>query len=104
MICHFHTSVVSIAHEQNIICSKTLICRQLFAGHVVGFQPMKKKEKNISKDNNNYYAVKIIESGANQGETYVPCWHLIISESKVTRRTAVVDCHFNNLNEVILTV
>ena len=41
-----HDSVVSIiAHEQNIICSKTLICRQLFPGHVVGFWPMKTKEK-----------------------------------------------------------
>ena len=42
-----HKSVVSITHEQNtcIICSKTLICRQLFAGHVVGSRPMKRKEK-----------------------------------------------------------
>ena len=40
-----HKSVVSITHEQNIICSKTLICRQLFAGHVVGSRSMKRKEK-----------------------------------------------------------
>ena len=38
-------SGISIAHEQNIICSKTLICRQLFAGHVVGSRPMKRKDK-----------------------------------------------------------
>ena len=38
-------SVVSITHEQNIIYSKTLICRQLFAGHVVSSRPMKRKEK-----------------------------------------------------------
>ena len=41
-------------HEQNIICSQTqlddiaheqtIICRQLFAGHVEGFQPMKRKK------------------------------------------------------------
>ena len=41
-------------HEQNIICSQTqldniahaqtIICRQLFAGHVVGFRPMKRKK------------------------------------------------------------
>ena len=37
--------MISIAHEQNIICSKTIICRQLFAGHVVGSRPMKRKEK-----------------------------------------------------------
>ena len=47
--------VVSITHEQNIICSKThldgttheqaIICRQFFAGHVVGSRPMKTKEK-----------------------------------------------------------
>ena len=42
-----HESVVSITHEQNIICSKTLICRQLFAGHVVSSRPMKRKEKSI---------------------------------------------------------
>ena len=40
-----HKSVVSITREENIICSKTLICRQLFAGHVVGSEPMKGKEK-----------------------------------------------------------
>ena len=47
-------SMVSFTHEQNIICSQTqlddiaheqtIICRQLFAGHVVGFLPMKRKE------------------------------------------------------------
>ena len=47
--------MVTIAHEQNIICTKTrldvttheqaIICRQLFAGHVVGSRPMEKKEK-----------------------------------------------------------
>ena len=50
--------VVSFTHEQNIICSQTqldniaheqtIICRQLFAGHVVGFQPMKRK-KNLQQ-------------------------------------------------------
>ena len=42
-----HESVVLITHKQNIICSKTLICRQLFAGHMVSSQPMKRKEKYI---------------------------------------------------------
>ena len=46
--------MVPITHEQ-IICSKTrldvttheqtIICRQLFAGHVVGSRPMERKEK-----------------------------------------------------------
>ena len=36
---------MSTAHEQNIICGKTLICRQLFACHVVGSRPMKRKDK-----------------------------------------------------------
>jgi len=40
-----HEGVVLITREQNIICSKTLICRQLFAGHVVRSRPMKWKEK-----------------------------------------------------------
>ena len=43
-------SAVSFKREQNIICSQTqlddneheqtIICRQLFAGHVVGSRPM----------------------------------------------------------------
>ena len=47
-------SVVSFTHEQNSICSQkqlndiahehTIICRQLFAGHVVGSRPMKRKK------------------------------------------------------------
>ena len=47
-------SVVSSTHEQNSICSQkklndiahehTIICRQLFAGHVVGSRPMKMKK------------------------------------------------------------
>jgi len=50
--------MVSFMHEQNIICSQTqlddiahkqtIICRQLFAGHVVGFQP-KKRKKNVHR-------------------------------------------------------
>ena len=41
-----HKSIVSIImHEQNIICSRKLICRQLFAGHVVSPRPLKRKEK-----------------------------------------------------------
>ena len=47
--------MVPIAHEQNIICSKTrldgttheqtIICGQLFSGHVVGSRPIKRKTK-----------------------------------------------------------
>ena len=47
-------SLVSFAHEQNIICNQThlndivyehsIICRQLFAGRVVGSQPMKRNK------------------------------------------------------------
>ena len=47
-------SVVSFTHEQNSICSQkqlndiahehTIICRQLFAGHVVGSRTMKRKK------------------------------------------------------------
>ena len=47
-------SVVSFTHEQNVICSQkqldeiaheqTIISEQLFAGHVVGPRPMKRKK------------------------------------------------------------
>ena len=46
--------MVSFTHEQNSICSQkqlndtahehTIICRKLFAGHVVGSWPMKRKK------------------------------------------------------------
>ena len=46
--------MVTSTHEQNSICSPkklndiahehTIICRQLFAGHVVGSRPMKRKK------------------------------------------------------------
>ena len=39
--------------EQNIICRKTLICGQLFAGQVVGSQSMKRKKKTLN--DNDYY-------------------------------------------------
>ena len=44
-IHHFHThkNVVSIMHEQNVICSKTLIYWQLIAGQVVSSRAMKSK-------------------------------------------------------------
>ena len=45
-----HKSVMSTAQEQNIISSKTFICRQFFAGHVMGSRPMKRKD-NTSNDN-----------------------------------------------------
>ena len=46
-------SVVSITHEQNIVCSETLICKQLIAGHMVGSREMKRKE-NVSNNNCEY--------------------------------------------------
>ena len=57
-------SVVSFTHGQNIICSQaqlddiahqqTIICRQLFAGHVLGSRPMKRKKKLASNHNDSY--------------------------------------------------
>ena len=57
-------NVVSFAHDQNIICSQTqlddiaheqnIVCWQLFARHVLGFPPMKRK-KNLHRIINNYY-------------------------------------------------
>ena len=42
VIAKHKTQLDDIAHEQNIIC------RQLFAGHVVDFRPMKRK-KNLQR-------------------------------------------------------
>ena len=52
-----HKSVVSITHEQNIICSKTLICRQLFERERGGLLANEKEGKNISNDNIFYSVV-----------------------------------------------
>ena len=60
-------------HVQNIICSQTqldsivheqtIICRQLFAGHVVGSQPMKRKNnllQMITTFNSHKYRIYIV--------------------------------------------
>ena len=57
--------MVTVAHEQKIICSKihldgtrcdkTSICRQSFAGHVVGSQAKENDQKHESNDNNSNY-------------------------------------------------
>ena len=61
--CKKEKSTASFTHEQNIICSQTLLdsiaheqtinCRQLFAGHVVGSQPMERKKNLLQMIINN---------------------------------------------------
>ena len=46
-----HKSIVSITHEQNIICSKTLNCRRLFVGSRGELSAYEKEGKNASNDN-----------------------------------------------------
>ena len=58
-------STVSFTHVQNIICSQTqldgiaheqtIICRQLFAGHVVDFRPIKRRENLHRMIMNNFF-------------------------------------------------
>ena len=58
-------NTVSFTHVQNTICSQTqldgiaheqtIISRQLFAGHVVGFRPMKRKKNLLRMSNSNCY-------------------------------------------------
>ena len=50
IICS-QTQLDGIAHEQ------TIICRQLFAGHVVGSRPIKQNKKIASNDNTFYLFV-----------------------------------------------
>ena len=52
--CEKEKNMISFTHQQNIICSQTkldaigheqtIICRQLFAGHLVGSHPKKRKK------------------------------------------------------------
>ena len=60
--------MVSLKHEQNIIYSpiklhdiaqeQTIICRQLFAGHVAGSRPMK-RENNLHRIIINIYLMRL---------------------------------------------
>jgi len=82
--------VVTITHEQNIICSKThlvgimhertIVCGQLCAGHVVGSRTMKRKEKNTLNDHVNClhlrdHATKVAKSSV---------WKASLSCSKIS--------------------
>ena len=63
--------MVSSTHEQNSICSPkklndiahehTIICRQLFAGHVVDSRPIKKEETFASNDNYCYFIHQVVK-------------------------------------------
>jgi len=69
--------VVPITHEEIIICSKTrldstaheqaIICRQLFAGHVVGCRPMEGK-KNLHRMINIPNRTFLVRFGGISGE------------------------------------
>ena len=60
--------MVSLTHQQNIICSpiklddigqeQTIICRQLFAGHVAGSRSMK-RENNMHRIIINIYLMRL---------------------------------------------
>ena len=81
MICHFHARAIArrrkawFKYWQNIICSQTqlddtaneqtIICKQLFAGHVVGYQPMKRK-KNLPR------TINIIRGGESSSLSFTP--------------------------------
>ena len=41
---HDQKSICSQKHLNDIVHEQTIICRQLFAGHVVGSRPMKRKK------------------------------------------------------------
>jgi len=62
--CHFHTSVVSVMQEQNIICSKTLICRSRDE-----LSAIEKKGKYTLNDINNYCGFVVSASVRDQS-----CW------------------------------
>ena len=67
--------MVSSTHEQNSICSpkelngiaheQTISCRQLFAGHVVGSRPMKRKKHLHRMIINNDVLYKLVKNKFN---------------------------------------
>ena len=67
LICHFHTSVVSVMQEQNIICSKTLICRSRDE-----LSAIEKKGKNTLNDNNVNYCGFVVSASVRDQS----CWHV----------------------------
>ena len=70
MICHFcHKNVIPITHEQ------TIICRQLFEGHMVGSWPMERKKKCIESYDNKQLLDEVehdILNYQNLGLCYLP--------------------------------
>ena len=54
MITHEQNVIHSKTHFDSIVHEQTIICRQLFEGHVVGSWCMKKKEKNTANKNVKY--------------------------------------------------
>ena len=68
-----HVIVVTTTHEQNIICGKahldctthehTIIFRQLFACHVVGSRPVKRKTKMPTSHAHRAFTVKPLQNG-----------------------------------------
>ena len=53
MVClRMRRTFFAAKHLDNIAHECTIICRQLFAGDMVGFWPMKRKKKFASYDNN----------------------------------------------------
>ena len=86
-------STVSFTHEQNIICSQTqlegiaheqtIICRPLFAGHVVGSRPMKRKENLLRM------IIIIIITGLPQG---TPTFRSVVSAKFGHLHTSTVNC------------
>ena len=78
-------------HEQNVICSKTqldsiaheytIICRQLFAGHVVALGQWKGRKKNAPNDNEilvfkNCEIYKESKAKESSHIFFVESWHL----------------------------
>ena len=53
-----YTSVVSIRQYQNIICRKTLICRKLFVGHMVGSWSIKRTAGKIASNDNHTHQAR----------------------------------------------
>ena len=75
--------MVSFTHERNIICSQiqldeiaheqAIICRQLFAGHVMGFWPVKRKKDFASNDNKHYCTGRLHAQCVISKSTVKPC-------------------------------
>ena len=104
-------STVSFMHVQNIICSQTqldgiaheqtIIWRQLFAGHVVGCQPMKRKKNLLQMIISIIYLERYSSLGCCHS-CVLPCQFVSYSQGNLSLYSFKNVCSYVNTNRTTI--